>query len=104
MREDQPMTSYPGTLFALVSLLGALAVPAQAQSRGELLYWTHCIGCHTSQVHWRDDKLATDWNSLEAQVRRWQAANMLQWNGNDIREVTRYLNDSYYHFAPTAVP
>jgi hypothetical protein len=55
-------------------------------------------------MHWRDNKMATDWNSLEAQVRRWQAANMLQWNEDDIGEVTRYLNDSYYHFARVVVP
>ena len=100
------MTSYPSVLLASSALLGALALaaPANAQSRGELLYSTHCIGCHTSQVHWRDNKLATDWNSLEAQVRRWQAANMLQWNEDDIGDVTRYLNDSYYHFSRTVVP
>jgi len=87
-----------------LSLLGALtlAAPAQAQSRGELLYGTHCIGCHTAQVHWRDGKLATDWTSLEAQVRRWQGATLLQWNDEDVRDVTRYLNDSYYRFAPAA--
>ena len=101
------MTSCPGTMLLAASALAsalALAAPAHAQSRGELLYATHCIACHTSQVHWRDNKQATDWRGLETQVRRWQAANMLQWNEDDIREVTRYLNDSYYHFAGAVAP
>jgi mono/diheme cytochrome c family protein len=96
------MTSFPGRILAAASaLLGALAGAAatDSASRGELLYSTHCIACHTAQVHWRDKKQATDWDSLEKQVRRWQAADMLQWNDDDIREVARHLNDSYYHFA-----
>lgn len=28
--------------------------------RGELLYATHCIACHSDKVHWRDKKLVTD--------------------------------------------
>ena len=95
------MTSFPsGMLFAASALLCAVALarPTDSLSRGELLYSTHCIACHTAQMHWRDKKQAADWNSLEKQVRRWQAAGMLQWNEDDISEVTRHLNDSYYHF------
>ena len=87
-------------LFASSALLCAVALagPTNSPSRGELLYSTHCIACHTAQVHWRDKKQATDWRSLEEQVRRWQAAGMLQWNEDDIGEVARHLNDRYYHF------
>ena len=95
------MISFPGGLLFAVGALSctvALADPPPSPSRGELLYSTHCIACHTTQVHWRDKKQATDWDSLEKQVRRWQAAGMLQWNEDDINEVTRHLNDSYYHF------
>ena len=95
------MTSFrSGMLFAASALLCpvALADPTHSPSRGELLYSTHCIACHTTQVHWRDKKQATNWDTLEKQVRRWQAAGMLQWNEDDINEVTRHLNDSYYHF------
>ncbi len=91
-------------MLATGMLVGALAAPAQAESRGELLYATHCIGCHTAQVHWRDQKLATDWSSLKGQVRRWQAANSLGWSEADVLDVTRYLNDSFYRFAQTSDP
>jgi mono/diheme cytochrome c family protein len=76
----------------------ALALPARAESSGELLYSTHCIACHSTQVHWRNKKLATDWNSLTAQVRRWQKTTALGWNEDEINSVARYLNDKIYKF------
>ncbi|CAN7701861.1 cytochrome C [Variovorax sp. LjRoot290] len=96
------MGSPASALLAACVLAGALACAptASAQSRGELLYATHCIACHTTQVHWRDRKLATDWNSLKLQVRRWQAVAALDWSKQDVLEVTRHLNDSFYGFKP----
>ncbi len=79
-----------------------VALSSQAQSRGELLYSTHCIACHTTQMHWRDKKLATDWDSLKAQVRRWQAAAKLQWSDDDIVQVARHLNERIYRFEQTS--
>ena len=86
-------------LFAFASL-PALAAPP-APTRGELLYTTHCIACHNSQMHWRDKRLATDWASLQAQVRRWQGVAKLGWNEDDILEVTRHLNERIYRYAPS---
>ena len=88
------------------ALLGALllAPAAQAQSRGELLYSTHCITCHTSQMHWRDKRVATDWSSLNREVRRWQDASGLGWSESDIEDVTRYLNETIYRYPPMAAP
>jgi mono/diheme cytochrome c family protein len=89
------------TAFATAS---GFASAAEAESRGSLLYATHCTACHTSKQHWREKKLATDWNSLEMQVRRWQAAAFLDWRDEDIQAVTRHLNDRYYRFEPTGDP
>ena len=72
-----------------------------SESRGGLLYSTHCNACHTSEVHWRDQKLATDWNSLKAQVRRWQTSIGLVWSEEDITNVAHYLNAAYYKFPVT---
>lgn len=82
----------------------SVAAPAASEremSRGELLYSTHCIACHTVQVHWRQQRLAQDWPSLEHQVRRWQDNARLQWDEEDVAAVTQYLNSLYYHFPPT---
>jgi mono/diheme cytochrome c family protein len=77
---------------------------AMAQSRGELLYMTHCISCHTTEMHWRDKRAASNWPALKAQVRRWQDAASLGWSDGDILDVSRYLNETIYHFDQTADP
>ncbi len=69
-----------------------------SQNRGQLLYETHCTACHNAQIHWRDKKLATNWPSLQAQVRRWQGNTGLYWEDADIGAVAEYLNDRYYGY------
>jgi mono/diheme cytochrome c family protein len=90
-------------LAASAALAQADTIP-QAGSRGALLYDTHCIGCHTTQMHWRDNKVATDWGSLMAQVRRWQGINSLGWTDNDIDAVAEHLNQSIYRFKRPVIP
>lgn len=107
------MTQHTKTgLFARFSLLATLLAssfmaqaqtqPAPAQSRGQLLYSTHCISCHSTDMHWRNNRLAYDWESLKSQVRRWQGNTGLQWADADIVEVARYLNDTIYQFPQSA--
>jgi mono/diheme cytochrome c family protein len=92
-------------LLAIASLAMAQPAPPAAPTRGQLLYATHCIECHNSQVHWRARQQARNWSTLRAEVGRWQAAASLGWSDADIDEVTRHLNDTIYHFVqprPTA--
>ena len=96
------MTGSKQLVFALCLFWGmhsfAHAQQGNGESRGELLYATHCSACHTSEIHWREQKLATDWNSLEAQVRRWQYNIGLGWRNEEITDVAYYLNAAYYGF------
>ena len=95
----------PRTLLAAVLLQAALPLYAQAPppaSRGELLYMTHCIACHTKQVHWRDGRVVTDPSSLTAQVARWQKNTGLDWSSEEIQDVARYLNATVYRFPDPA--
>jgi hypothetical protein len=62
----------------------------------------HCNSCHTAQVHWREQKLSTDWVSLVAQVRRWQGIGGLNWNEEKIKDVANYLNAVFYKYKNTA--
>jgi len=97
-----------GMKAALLAALAVAAFGAQAAppspTRGELLYTTHCIACHNSQMHWRDQRLATDWASLLGQVQAWQVRENLAWSGDDVLEVTRHLNESIYRFAAPPAP
>lgn len=85
-------------VFACLVLAAAGMARAQEADRGRLLYANHCIECHTTQMHWRSQRLARDWDSLRAQVVRWQATANLQWNAADVDAVTRHLNDTIYRF------
>ncbi len=76
------------------------AQAATSETRGELLYDTHCVTCHTMQIHWRNDRLAFDWDSLKFQVRRWQGNTGLAWSEADIIDVSRYLNETIYQYPP----
>lgn len=98
------MRPFAKSFIALIALSSistlALAQVKPDQSRGDLLYSTHCVTCHTTQVHWRDDKKAYDWDSLKFQVRRWQGNAGLVWSDADITEVSRYLNETIYRYPP----
>lgn len=82
----------------------SVSSPSPSPSRGELLYATHCISCHSKEMHWRDKRVANNWVGLKKQVRRWQDVTSLSWNESDITEVARYLNDTIYLFEKTVEP
>jgi mono/diheme cytochrome c family protein len=88
--------------FLIATALALASAHAHAQgnapTRGELLYSTHCIACHSTQMHWRDKRVATDWPTLKEQMGLWQARAMLGWTEDDVTEVARHLNDSIYHY------
>jgi mono/diheme cytochrome c family protein len=98
------MANLKNQFMAFVALAGfsalACAQPTLSETRGELLYDTHCVACHTAQIHWRNDRLAVDWDSLKFQVRRWQGNTGLAWSEADIVDVSRYLNETIYQYAP----
>jgi mono/diheme cytochrome c family protein len=89
----------------LVASSTALAqgpTPPPGMSQGELLYGTHCVGCHTKEIHWREKKLAKDWPTLVEQVRRWQASGHLNWGEEEIAAVAHYLNAAFYRYPEPA--
>lgn len=79
---------------ALVS--GAQAAPDA--ERGKILYETRCSACHANSVHNRDARKAKSYDALRAQVLRWSAESRSTWSGDEIDDVTLYLNQRYYRF------
>jgi len=65
---------------------------------GELLYSVNCVACHTTEKHWRENKLALDWPGLVKQVTRWQAFAHLGWGEQEVVDVASYLNQAFYHY------
>ena len=92
----RPVVCAVAALVLVALPLGAQVEAPSSTARGELLYTTNCIACHTAQVHWREKRLVTDWTSLTAQVSRWQANAGLDWTSDEILAVARYLNATFY--------
>lgn len=90
--------------FCLLSVLpsAAYAQGKYSEARGELLYTAHCNTCHTTQIHWREQRLVKDWESLVSQVSRWQSISGLSWTEEEISDVARYLNTLFYKYLNTA--
>jgi len=95
---------------ALLAAWAASGAAAQSQptpgspARGRLLYETHCVACHNSQMHWRDQRIVQDWDGLVREVRRWQDRAHLGWSDADVQEVARHLNDIVYRLPRPGVP
>lgn len=89
----------------LACLLLGCALPALAAepSRGQLLYETHCVACHSTQMHWRDKRVVQDWASLLGQVGAWQARAKLNWSAADIEAVATHLNQAIYRLPSAPV-
>jgi mono/diheme cytochrome c family protein len=102
MRMLEPFFRILGLAVLAASCAAAGAQPVGSPTRGELLYTTNCISCHTTEVHWREGKKATDWSSLKAQVRRWQDNAGLKWSDADVEEVARHLNQTIYRYPQTS--
>jgi mono/diheme cytochrome c family protein len=73
-----------------------LAEAAANPQRGRLLYDTHCIACHTTDVHWRDKHIVQSWSDLLYQVDRMQKNAGQKWEMAEIIDVAAYLNDEFY--------
>ena len=92
-----------GLIGLIVFILSVNPVFAQRSvgpelSRAALLYENHCKLCHSQQIHWRDKKVANNWQNLIYQVDFWQHVSGLDWTKADIKEVSRYLNSQFYHY------
>lgn len=67
--------------------------------RGAALYELRCDGCHSESVHGRARRVARDYDDVRKWVARWNETLKLRWSGEEIDDVTGYLNDTYYRFA-----
>ena len=76
---------------------GPAAAAAPDIERGRLLYENTCNACHTTQPHWRSQRLVGTWSELIAQVTRWQGIAGVRWSSDEIRDVATFLNEQFYH-------
>jgi mono/diheme cytochrome c family protein len=86
------------TISVFLGLGFAVGASAGDVARGRLLYENHCMACHRSVVHIREDRKATTIEALRDQVRRWSGNAGLVWSDDEIEDVVLYLDSRFYHF------
>jgi cytochrome c2 len=91
-----------GIAIAVVLALTAGPGSAADAQRGRLLYENHCMVCHTSVAHIRDDRRVVTPVELRGQVTRWSTHLELPWQAEERDDVTAYLNERYYRFPSAA--
>lgn len=69
-----------------------------SQPRGEMLYSNHCLSCHESVVHIREQRQVSNLSALRENVARWSQELELNWTAEEIDDVALYLNIRYYHY------
>lgn len=84
------------TLLALATTTNGFAADV---NRGRLLYENHCLGCHESVVHIREQRSAHDLKTVEEQIRRWRDFLELEWKEPEVQDVLASLNTRFYRFA-----
>jgi mono/diheme cytochrome c family protein len=82
---------------AFVFLVGIQCAQADV-SRGQALYENHCTTCHNENIHLRTPPRVTSRDELKGWVASWSIHENLEWSGEDINDVTRYLSESVYGF------
>lgn len=93
--------SFPGALLACALIFSGLSSPAmsQAPARGQTLYENQCRMCHESWAHERKGRsVVSSGQDLRKRVAAWATHSGLDWSGEEVDDVTDYLNRSFYHF------
>ena len=84
------------TATVLVLYLGSLQ--AADIDNGDDLHFSNCTGCHDASVYTRDDRRVKNLAQLGTQVRFCKDTLGLTWFDDEVNDVVKYLNQTYYHF------
>ena len=85
-----------------ILLFYALTASAGAE-RGRLLYENHCMSCHISTLHVREQRKCKTPAEMRAMILRWSGELKLDWREDELADVYQYLNNRYYKF-PVGTP
>ena len=75
-------------------------VTSVVPTRGQLLYEDHCMTCHESVVHVRQNHRIQSLVGLHEQVVNWAEYLHLHWGKAEVEDVVQHLNTHYYRFEP----
>ena len=77
-----------------------LLIPVQAGDvdHGKQLHEKNCMGCHSTEVYTRENRMVNNFPELKMRIRQCELANDLTWFDEDIDAVVNYLNAAFYKF------
>jgi len=87
-----------GLICSLFLLLLPVAGMSLSAERGRKLHELHCKSCHEPDIYGTDRREIRDKDDLARQVGIWQRETGVDWDAEDILDVTEYLNGRYYRF------
>ncbi len=67
---------------------------------GQVLYESHCMSCHESVARVSLRRTLGSLTELRVQVSRRAGEARLQWSGEEVEAVVRYLDGRHYRFTP----
>lgn len=82
------------------TILVVLPLNTWGADRGRLLYENHCLACHESKVHIRENRMVKDFSDIEKYARRFSTLAGVEWSDEEFLLVVSYLNRKYYKFSP----
>lgn len=85
-------------LAAIILLLVSTSASSQDAWRGRLLHENHCTSCHTSTLHLRENRAATNRAEVKAFIERWVKTQNLVWTDEDKADVLAYLIENFYEY------
>ena len=84
---------------AMCILCGFPSAQGADAERGRALYEARCDRCHGVSIHVREARKATSFQEVRAQVARWNTELGGAWSGDEIDDVTVYLNSRFYSYS-----
>jgi mono/diheme cytochrome c family protein len=85
-------------LLVALGIASAMPVIAADSRRGQQLFETHCIKCHSTELYKRAQPKVRSWPALLTEVRHWQTEAGQRWSTEEIDDVAAYLNRRFYKF------
>jgi mono/diheme cytochrome c family protein len=82
----------------LLLLMCAFSAKGEDAQRGQLLYETHCGGCHYERMHDRMRTKIRDLADLRDEVARWAPQTGRNFSLDEREDLAQYLNESHYRF------
>jgi hypothetical protein len=65
---------------------------------GKILHDENCLRCHNETQYTRENRIVNSFDELRERISLCELSAEMAWFGEEIDDVTAYLNNAFYHF------